>query len=125
MNTNNNEKTVFLESSNDWEAWSLQFQAQAVAGDTWAQIQGLTPFLNKPTAPNLALHKHKAPSQTAATTTTTTTRASQTTPTARASTQSVAGDDPEEGSSNTPVTTIDSTPVVTIADLTADGLRTY
>ena len=32
MNTNNSDKTAFLASSNDWESWNLQFQAQAVAG---------------------------------------------------------------------------------------------
>jgi len=32
MNNNNNDKTVFLTSSEDWESWNLQFQAQAVAG---------------------------------------------------------------------------------------------
>ena len=49
MNTNNNDKTTYLASSDDWESWNLQFQAQAVAGDIWSQIQGLAPFLDKPT----------------------------------------------------------------------------
>lgn len=29
----NNNKTVFLAGSNDWEFWNLQFQAQAVASN--------------------------------------------------------------------------------------------
>jgi len=33
MAANNNEKTVFLTSSNDWELWDLQFQTQAIAGN--------------------------------------------------------------------------------------------
>jgi len=42
MNTNNNDETVFLASSEDWELWNLQFQAQAVAGGLWSEIQGVT-----------------------------------------------------------------------------------
>jgi len=52
-----------LASSEDWESWNLQFQAQAVAGDLWSYIQGVTLFLDEPTAPNLLQHKHKTPSQ--------------------------------------------------------------
>ncbi|KAK4170956.1 hypothetical protein QBC36DRAFT_108658 [Triangularia setosa] len=100
MNTSN-EKSVFLASSKDWESWNLQFQAQAVAGGLWSQIQGFTSFLNEPVAPDLAHHKHKTPSQS--------------TITARARTESVAGDD-EASQSNPPIT---------IADLTPDGFRTY
>jgi len=36
MNAINNDKLVFLASTNDWESWNLQFQAQAVAGDLWS-----------------------------------------------------------------------------------------
>ncbi|KAK0715511.1 hypothetical protein B0H67DRAFT_580887 [Lasiosphaeris hirsuta] len=67
MNTNNNGKTAYLASSDDWESWNLQFQAQVTAGDIWSQIQGMAPFLDKPTAPIPAQHKHKAPSQSTAT----------------------------------------------------------
>jgi len=98
MNTNSNDKTVFLASSEDWESWNLQFQAQAVAGGLWSEIQGVIPFLNKPTAPNPARHKHKTPSQS--------------TVMVRGSTESVAGDD-------------DSSLLITITDLTADSLHTY
>jgi len=107
MATNNNNKAVFLASSNDWELWNRQFQAQAITGNLWAQIQGLTPFLNKPTASDLAKHKHKSPS-------------SQSTITARGSTNPGTKEDPRAtlttGSSFTPVQ---------ITDLTADGFRTY
>jgi len=44
MATFNNEKPVFLASSEDWELWNLQFQAQAVAGGLWSQVRGVTPF---------------------------------------------------------------------------------
>ena len=79
MNSNTNDKMAFLASSDDWESWNLQFQAQAVAGGIWSQIQGVTPFLEEPTAPNPAHHKHKAPSQS--------------TITARSGTVSIAGED--------------------------------
>jgi hypothetical protein len=105
MNTNNNSKTIFLSSSDHWESWNLQFQAQAVAGGIWSQIQGVTPFLNKPSAPEPAHHKHKTPSQS--------------TITARGSTESAAGDD-DSGPANQQF----SLPITT-ADLTADGLRTF
>ena len=110
MNTNNNDKTGFLVSSDDWESWNLQFQAQAAAGGIWNEVQGVTPFLDKPTAPNPVYHKHKDPSQS-----TITARGS----TASNSTESVAGDGepgPANQQLNLPITT---------ADLTADGLRTY
>ncbi|KAK4206864.1 hypothetical protein QBC37DRAFT_406734 [Rhypophila decipiens] len=91
--------------SDDWESWDLQFQAQAVAGGVWSQIQGVNPFLEDPTAPNLADHKHKTPNQP--------------TITARGSTESMNGDnDPGPPNSQT------SLPI-TIADLTADGFRTF
>jgi len=80
----------------------LQFQAQAIAGNIWLQVQGLAPFLDKPTAPDLVRHKHKAPSQS--------------TITARSSTESIARDDLDTGPSSQPITT---------TDLTADGFRTY
>ena len=99
--TNNNDKTVFLTNSEDWESWNLQFQAQAVAGGLWSQIQGVTPFIDEPIAPNPAHHKHKTPSQA--------------TVTVRGSTASAVGDD-EPGQAGY---------LVTIADLTADGLRAY
>ena len=99
--TNNNDKTVFLTNSEDWESWNLQFQAQAVAGGLWSQIQGVTPFIDEPIAPNPAYHKHKTPSQA--------------TVTVRGSTASAVGDD-EPGQAGY---------LVTIADLTADGLRAY
>ena len=99
MNTNTNEKTTFLASPDDWEAWNLQFQAQAVAGGIWSQVQGVTPFLNEPTAPTPVQYKHKTPSQS--------------TITARGSTESVAGDD-EPGNL-----------LITTADLTTDGFRTF
>ncbi|KAK4171165.1 hypothetical protein QBC36DRAFT_382769, partial [Triangularia setosa] len=103
MNTNNNDKTTFLASSDDWEAWNLQFQAQAIAGGFWNQVQGVTPFLHEPTAPDAAHHKHKA--------------SSQSTITARGSTAPVAGeDDPSQHSQSDSITT---------ADLTAEGFRTY
>ncbi|KAK0631526.1 hypothetical protein B0T14DRAFT_597161 [Immersiella caudata] len=102
---NNNEKTVFLASSEDWESWNLQFQAQAVAGGLWGQVQGVTPFLKEPTAPNPTQHKHKNPSQS--------------TITARGSTESVAGDD-EPGQASQLTTTR-----ITTADLTTEGFRTY
>jgi len=94
----NNDKTVFLATAEDWEAWHLQFQAQAVAGNLWSQIQEFTPFLQEPTAPDPTQHKHKTPSQS--------------TISARSGTASVAGDD-------------DSGQPVTTADLTAEGLRTF
>ncbi|KAK4207967.1 hypothetical protein QBC37DRAFT_85266 [Rhypophila decipiens] len=100
MNTNN-DKMVLLASSDDWESWNLQFQAQAVAGGIWSQIQGLTPFLEEPSAPNPAHHKHKTPSQS--------------TITARGSMDPMPDDD-ESGPANLPITT---------ADLTADGFRTF
>jgi len=95
------EKTILLASSKDWESWNLQFQAQAVAGGLWSQIQGVTPFLKEPTAPNPSKHKHKTPSQS--------------TITARGSTESVVGDE-EPGQAST---------AITITDLTTDGFRTY
>lgn len=98
MNTNN-DKTISLTNSDDWESWNLQFQAQAVAGNIWKEIQDLTPFLSKPTAPDPVNHKHKAPSQS--------------TITVRGSTSPT--DDTETESSQT----------ITIADLTTDGFRTY
>lgn len=101
MNTNTNEKTIFLASSDDWESWDLQFQAQAVAGGIWSQVQGVTPFRDEPTAPSPAQYKHKTPSQSSNT--------------ARGSIESVAGDD-EAGPAN---------PLITTADLTADGFRTF
>lgn len=104
MNTNN-DKTVFLASSDDWESWDLQFKAQAVAAGIWSQVQGVTPLLEEPTAPNPADHKHKAPSQP--------------TITARVSTESMTGDDdsgPANPQTNNPIT---------IADLTTDGFRTF
>jgi len=61
MAANNNDRFVFLVSSNDWELWDLQFQAQAIAGNLWDQIQGLAPFLGKFTASDLAKHKYKSP----------------------------------------------------------------
>jgi hypothetical protein len=106
MTTTNNDKTVFLTSSEDWESWNLQFQAQAVAGSLWSQIQGVTPFLHEPTAPNPGHYKHKTPSQS--------------TVTVRGSTESVAGDN-EPGPSNQQT----NLPLITTADLTADGFRTY
>jgi len=33
MAANNNDRPVFLASSNDWELWDLQFQAQAITGN--------------------------------------------------------------------------------------------
>ena len=102
MATFNNEKPVFLASSEDWESWNLQFQAQAVAGGLWDQIQGVTPFLSEPSAPNPAHHRHKTPSQS--------------TITARGSTEPVVGDDQSGQTSSI---------IITIADLIADGLRTY
>jgi hypothetical protein len=99
MNTSNNDKTAFLASSNDWESWNLQFQAQAVAGDIWAQIQGLTPFLDKPTAPALKEHKHTTPSSTV---------------------ESTPGNDPDTGTLDRPLN-----PPIKIADLTTDGFRSY
>ena len=57
-----NDKPVLLASTGDWESWNLQFQAQAVAGWLWSQVQGVFPFLNEPVAPNPARHKHKTPS---------------------------------------------------------------
>jgi len=57
------DKSVFLASAKDWKSWNSQFQAQAVAGSLWSQIQGLTPFLAKLTALNPAHYKHKASSQ--------------------------------------------------------------
>ncbi|KAK0734713.1 hypothetical protein B0T26DRAFT_633254 [Lasiosphaeria miniovina] len=101
MTTTNNDKTVALNSSDNWETWNLQFQAQAVAGDIWSQIQGLTPFLNKPTAPDPARHKHKTPSQLSVT--------------VRGTSVSVA-DDEEASPASIPIT---------IADLTTDGFKTY
>ena len=38
MTTNNNEKTVFLASSDDWDAWYRQFKAKAIAAGLWDQI---------------------------------------------------------------------------------------
>ena len=99
MNTNN-EKTITLTSSDDWESWNLQFQAQAVAGNIWKEIEGLTPFLSEPTAPDPANHKHKAPSQS--------------TITARGSTVPTDDRDTETGSQT-----------ITIADLITDRFRTY
>ncbi|KAM7211829.1 hypothetical protein V8F06_012802, partial [Rhypophila decipiens] len=96
-----NEKTAFLASSDDWESWNLQFQAQAVAGGIWNQVQGVTPFLNEPPAPNPAQYKHKTPSQS--------------TITARGSTEPIVGDD-EAGPAD---------PMITTADLTTDGFRTF
>lgn len=101
MASSNNEKTVSLANSDDWESWNLQFQAQAVAGSLWNQIQGLTPFLHEPTAPDPTQHKHKTPSQS--------------TITARSGTASAAGEDEIEQASQ-PITT---------ADLTTEGFRTY
>ena len=101
MATSNNEKIIFLASSEDWESWNLQFQAQAIAGGIWNQIQGVTPFLIEPSAPDPAHHKHKTPSQS--------------TVTVRGSTASVAGDD-DPGQASRPITT---------ADLTANGFRTF
>jgi len=72
-----------------------------VAGGLWSQIQGVTPFLKEPTAPNPSQHKHKTPSQS--------------TITARGSTESVVGDE-EPGQNST---------AITIADLITDGFRTY
>ncbi|KAK4206708.1 hypothetical protein QBC37DRAFT_380822 [Rhypophila decipiens] len=86
-NTNNNEKTTFLASSDDWESWNLQFQAQAVAGGIWNQVQGVTPFLNEPPAPSPA----------------------------QGSTEPIVGDD-EAGPAD---------PMITTADLTTDGFRTF
>ncbi|KAK0713453.1 hypothetical protein B0T26DRAFT_651675 [Lasiosphaeria miniovina] len=102
---NTNDKAISLTSSDDWESWNLQFQAQAIAGGIWNEIQGVTPFLDEPTAPNPTHYKHKAPSQS--------------TITARGSTASMAGDD-ELGPTNQQP----SQPITT-ADLTADGLRTH
>ena len=101
MATFNNEKPVFLASSEDWELWNLQFQAQAVAGGLWSQVQGVTPFLTEPSAPNPTHHRHKTPSQS--------------TVIVRGSSASVAGDDDSGQASR----------LFTIADLTADGFRTY
>jgi len=115
MNTNNNDKTGFLASSDDWESWNLQFQAQAAAGGIWNEVQGVTPFLDKPTAPNPVYHKHKDPSQSTIAARGSTASNS----TASNSTESVAGDGepgPANQQLNLPITT---------ADLTADGLRTY
>jgi hypothetical protein len=107
MATTNNEKTVFLASTDDWESWNLQFQAQAVAGSLWNQIQGLTPFLHEPTAPDPAQHKHKAPSQS--------------TIAARSGTIS-AGDEDDNGQTSQAE---QASQPITIADLTTDGFRTY
>ena len=120
MNTNNNDKTGFLASSDDWESWNLQFQAQAAAGGIWNEVQGVTPFLDKPTAPNPVYHKHKDPSQsTIAARGSTASNSTASSSTASNSTESVAGDGepgPANQQLNLPITT---------ADLTADGLRTY
>ena len=112
MTANNNEKTVFLTSSNDWELWDLQFQAQAIAGNLWDQIQGLAPFLGKPTAPDLAKHKHKSPSSQSA---------AQSTITARGSLDPGTEEDPRA----TPATGSSSSTPIQITDLTADGFRTF
>ena len=98
MNTNNNDKTVFLASFKDWELWNLQFQAQAVAGGLWSEIQGVTLFLNKLTALNPARHKYKT--------------LSQLTVIVKGSPESVAGDD-------------DLGLLITITDLMADNLYIY
>jgi len=57
-----NDKTVFLARTEDWDSWNLQFQAQAVTGTLWSQIQGVTPYFDEPVALNPAHHKHKTPS---------------------------------------------------------------
>ncbi|KAK4205968.1 hypothetical protein QBC37DRAFT_381548, partial [Rhypophila decipiens] len=73
----------------------------AVAGGIWNQVQGVTPFLNEPPAPSPAQYKHKTPSQS--------------TITARGSTEPIVGDD-EAGPADSLITT---------ADLTTDGFRTF
>ena len=97
MTTNNNEKTVFLASSDDWDAWYRQFKAKAIAAGLWDQIQGTIPFLIEPNEPDPSNHEYKTPSHSTASSSAT----SEDTQTQRATT----------------------TPVVraTIDDLTTDG----
>jgi len=105
MNTSN-DNTIYLTSADDWEAWNLQFQAKAVAGDIWNQIQGHAPFLRQPTAPDPARHRHKAPSQSTAT--------------VRSSVAPTEEDPVEAGPSQDNLSR-----AIEISDLTADGFRTY
>ena len=102
MTTNNNEKTVFLASSDDWDAWYRQFKAKVIAAGLWDQIQGTTPFLIEPNEPDPSNYEYKTPSQ------------------STVSSNATSEDTQTQQATITPVTT---TPVVraTINDLTTDG----
>ena len=106
MTTNNNEKTVFLASSDDQDAWYRQFKAKVIAAGLQDQIQGTTPFLIEPNEPNPLNHEYKTPSQ------------------LTASSSTITEDIQTQRATTTPATT---TLVVraTINDLTTNGWKTY
>ena len=58
MASTSTDNNVFLTSPDDWEAWELQFQGQAVSKRLWDQILGTKEFLIEPIAPELTSFQH-------------------------------------------------------------------